>query len=335
MQMTESVKKEPSKKLILRKRTVETYVSCAVRGIMNAKTRLRQKKEKFIKSVPWLDKIDRKCKAFDLKMERKYGQVYTKLRDSTKNIARTVLAAQLFGLPGVVGMCAYKTCEKALSLLEPAQQAKQRGEINKLSEYFTQNKGEAGFTMTSGSISIAMTACDVAGDYVAKGALRVGKASLLISPEVKKLAQTTGKWFKGEEAFAEVKRDAAVLGITFGTYFVTDVPMTHGSGKPSTAVPIASAKDEGKKSMHEKIKRYFRKVGKLFAADIANPGGMVTASPVNLADDKASEAEPKARKPEKAKTSDYKNEVGKLFAAGVGNPGGMITMYDIKNRKTR
>ena len=100
MQMTESVKKEPSKKLTLRKRTVETYVSCAVRGIMNTKARLRQKKEKFIRSVPWLNKIDRKCRAFDLRMERKYGQVYTKLRDSTKNIARTVLAAKLFGVPG-------------------------------------------------------------------------------------------------------------------------------------------------------------------------------------------------------------------------------------------
>lgn len=333
--MTESVKKEPSKKLTLRKRTVETYVSCAVRGIMNTKARLRQKKEKFIRSVPWLNKIDRKCRAFDLRMERKYGQVYTKLRDSTKNIARTVLAAKLFGVPGVIGMCAYKTCEKALSLLEPAQQAKQNGEISKLSEYFTQNKGEAGFTMTSGSISIAMTACDVTGNYAAKGALRVGKASLLISPEVKKLAQTTGKWFKGEESFEEVRRDAAVLGITFGTYFVSDVPMTHGSGKPTTAIPLASAKDEGKKSAHEKIKKYFRQVAKLFAAGIPNPGGMVTASPINLANDKAPESEPKAAKPEKNKTSDYKNEVNKLFAAGVGNPGGMITMYDIKNRKTR
>lgn len=83
--MTQSVKQDSSKKkLTLRSRTVETYVSGATQFIMNAKARLRQKKEKFIHAVPLLDKISRKCKAFDLRMERKYGQVYTKLRDSTK-----------------------------------------------------------------------------------------------------------------------------------------------------------------------------------------------------------------------------------------------------------
>ncbi len=329
--MTESVKQDSSKKkLTLRSSTVETYVSGATQFIMNAKARLRQKKEKFIHAVPLLDKISRKCKAFDLRMERKYGQVYTKLRDSTKNIARTVLAAQLFGVPGVIGMCAYKTCEKALSLLEPAQQAKQNGEIRHLSEYFKRNKGEASFTMTSGSISIAMMACDVAGDYAAKGALRVGKASLLIAPEVKKFANTTGKWLQGKEGFAEVKRDAAVMGITFGTYFVSDVPMTRGSGKPETAVPVKRPKESA-------VTKYWNQVRKLFADGYGNPGGMITMPtaerPAAKTVEKAEPAKPAAPKDQPKST--FRDDINKLYASGVGNPGGMITVYDIKKQGGR
>lgn len=110
--MTESAKKDASKKLTLRKSTLETFVSGTTRGVMNAKERLKQKKERVLHAVPFLEKIDRRLKAFDTKMERKYGQVYVKLRDSAKNIARTVLAAKLFGLPGVVGICAYKHVKK-------------------------------------------------------------------------------------------------------------------------------------------------------------------------------------------------------------------------------
>ena len=106
--MTEEVKKKGSKKLSLRKSTLETFVSSTARGVMNAKERLKQKKEKVIHAVPFLEKIDRRIKDFDSKMEQKYGQVYVKLRDSAKNIARTVLAAKLFGIPGIVGICAYK-----------------------------------------------------------------------------------------------------------------------------------------------------------------------------------------------------------------------------------
>lgn len=329
--MTESVKQDTSKKkLILRSRTVETYVSGATQFIMNAKARLRQKKEKFIRSVPVLDKISRKCKAFDLRMERKYGQVYTKLRDSSKNIARTVLAAQLFGVPGVVAMCAYKTCEKALSLLEPAQQAKQNGEISHLMQYFSRNKGEAGFTMTSGSISIAMAACDVAGDYAAKGVLRVGKASLLIAPEVKKLANTTGRWLRGKEGFEEVKRDAAVMGITFGTYFVSDVPMTRGSGKPETAVPVKRPKEAP-------VSQYWNQVRKLFAAGYGNPGGMITM-PVAERPAAKTAAETEQEKPAAPKDtakSSFRDDINKLYASGIGNPGGMITVYDIKKQGGR
>ena len=178
-------------------------------------------------------------------MERKHGQVYTKIRDSVKNIARTVLAAKLFGLPGVVGICAYKTCEKAMSLLEPAQKAKEDGKTRGVLDYLQENSEETRFTVTSGAISICTAACDVMGASLAKGVFRVGKASWLIAPEVKQLAETTSKWLRGEESFAEVKRDAAVAGITFGTFFVSGVPMTRGSGKPKGAeVPVSNGNDD-------------------------------------------------------------------------------------------
>ena len=209
------------------------------------KERLRQKTEKIIQAVPLFRRLSRKWKVFDGRMERKHGQVYTKVRDSVKNIARTVLAAKLFGLPGVVGICAYKTCEKAMSLLEPAQKAKENGETQGVLDYLKKNSEETRFTVTSGAISICTAACDVMGASVAKGVFRVGKASWLIAPEVKQLASTTSKWLRGEESFTEVKRDAAVAGITFGTFFVTGVPMTRGSGKPKgSEVPVSDGKDD-------------------------------------------------------------------------------------------
>ena len=220
------------KKIPLRRKTLEAFLSSTARGVMNVKERLKQKENKIIQSVPVLKKLSDKWHAFDKKMEAKHGQVYTKIRDSVKNITRTVLAAKLFGIPGVVGMCAYKTCEKAMSLLEPAQKAKENGEANSVLDYLKENKEESRFTTVSGAISICTAACDVAGAPLVKGAFRVGKASWLIAPEVKQLAQTTNKWLRGEESFVEVKRDAAVMGITFGTYFISGVPMTRGSGKP-------------------------------------------------------------------------------------------------------
>ncbi|MBQ8347610.1 MAG: hypothetical protein IJY17_08440 [Alphaproteobacteria bacterium] len=336
--MTESAKKDASKKLTLRKSTLETFVSGTARGVMNAKERLKQKKEKALHAVPFLEKIDRRLKAFDTKMERKYGQVYVKLRDSAKNIARTVLAAKLFGLPGVVGICAYKTCEKAMSLLEPAQKAKQNGEAKGVLDYLSKNKGEAHFTMTSGAISIATAACDVAGAYVAKGALRVGKATLLITPEVKRFVDTTGKWFRGQESFKEVKRDAAVMGITFGTYFVSDVPMTRGSGKPQTAEEsektgqLLQSKELPSKTPQEKLSEYMKQVKALFAAGFGNPGGMITMPQEPKTESEKAPAPEKSAVTKESKVG-YKEEVNKLFASGAGNPGGMITVFDIKSQK--
>ena len=258
------------KKISLRRKTLEAFLSSTARGVMNVKERLEQKKNKIIRAVPVLKKISDKWHAFDKDMETKHGQVYTKIRDSVKNITRTVLAAKLFGLPGVVGMCAYKTCEKAMSLLEPAQRAKENGETNSVLDYLKENKEESRFTTVSGAISICTAACDVAGAPLVKGAFRVGKASWLIAPEVKQLAQTTNKWLRGEESFVEVKRDAAVMGITFGTYFISGVPMTHGSGKPEETpeakmikAKIAEktyAKDEGLRNIITQGKQQIDKV---------------------------------------------------------------------------
>lgn len=332
--MTESAKKDASKKLTLRKGTLEMFVSGTARGVMNAKERLKQKKEKVVHSIPFLEKIDRRLKAFDSKMEQKYGQVYVKLRDSAKNIARTVLAAKLFGIPGVIGICAYKTCEKAMSLLEPAQKAKQNGEAKGVLAYLAKNRGEAHFTMTSGALSIATAACDVAGAYIAKGAIRIGKATLLIAPEVKRFVNTTDKWFRGEESFKEVRRDAAVMGITFGTYFVSDIPMTRGSGKPQTAntEKPQQQKADLNKSPKTRINDYLKQVKALFSAGFGNPGGMITVPQESRTEsEKTSAAEKPAEQKEK-KTS-YKEEINKLYASGAGNPGGMITVFDIKSQK--
>lgn len=326
--MTESSEKGASKKLTLRKKTLEMFVSGTARGVMNAKERLKQKKEKLFRAVPFLKKIERRFKAFNTKMEQKYGQVYVKLRDSAKNITRTVLAAKVFGLPGVVGICAYKTCEKAMSLLEPAQKAKQNGEAAGVLDYLSKNKKEAQFTMTSGAISIATAACDVAGAYAVKGALRVGKATLLIAPEVKQFVTTTGKWINGQESFKEVGRDAAVMGITFGTYFVSTVPMTRGSGKPQQTGDSDKKQDA---PSNESSNSYMNQVRTLFAVGFGNPGGMITALQEPISGIvKLPETGKDAGKEESKKA--YREEVNKMFAAGIGNPGGMITVFDIKSR---
>ena len=264
--MTQCVEKNTPKKLSLRKNTLELFVSATAQGVINAKERIKQKKETILHKLPLLEKIDRKIKAFDKLMERKHGQVYLKLRDSAKNITRTVVAAHLFGIPGVIGMCAYKTCEKTISLLEPAQKAKQKGETRCVLDYLAKNKNEANFTLTSGALSIASATCDVIGAYAAKGVIRVGKASLLITPEVKKFVQTTGKWFQGRESFVEVKRDAAVMGITFGTYFISEVPMTRGSKKQEDNNQSNNLMNDTlpQKSPQQKVQDCFHNLQKVF-----------------------------------------------------------------------
>ena len=161
-------------------------------------------------------------------------------------------------------------------------------------DYLEENKEESRFTTVSGAISICTAACDVAGAPLVKGAFRVGKASWLIAPEAKQLAETTGKWLRGEESFVEVKRDAAVMGITFGTYFVSGVPMTHGSGKPK----------ETKESKLEKAKQ----------AEKTEPASEKVRNVLN-------------------KGQKYVNQVRDLINRGIGNPGGMISIFDIKNKK--
>lgn len=269
--MTDPVVNNTPKKLSLHKRTLEMFAAETTVTVMGMKERLHQRKQKVLEAVPLLKKVDDRLHAFNAKMEKRFGQFYTKLRDSARNIARTVLAAELFGIPGVVGMCAYKTCEKAMSLLEPAKKAAERGEADGIFDYLAKNKDETGFTMTSGALSIASAACDVAGAPEIKDIVRMGKASLLIAPEVKALINSTGRWIQGKETFKEVRRNAAVAGITFGTYFVSDVPMTRGSGKPKTQEESQKAPEPVKEG-----ESYSEQVGKLFAAGFGNPGGFIT-----------------------------------------------------------
>lgn len=333
--MTEPAENKTPKKLSLHKQTLEMFAAETTVAVMEMKERLHQKKEKVLEAVPFLKKTDDRLKRFDAKMEKKYGQVYTKLRDSAKNIARTVLAAKFFGLPGIVGMCAYKTCEKAMSLLEPAEKAAERGEVKGILDYFSKNKDEAGFTMTSGALSIASAACDVAGAPVVKGAVRVGKASLLITPEVKALLKATKKWLCGKESFKEVRRNAAVVGITFGTYFVADVPMTRGAGKPKVQ-DKGGKKDETQRKGGD----YAQQVAKLFADGYGNPGGIVTVPETPKAPAAAGQVKAQAAPSVEeagnvpAKKEEYKYDVARMMASGAGNPGGMITVFDIKKQKS-
>ena len=99
-------------KLNVHKRNVDLLMFLTSRRKTAAAARIGQKTDKVIASVPLLKRISDKAKAFDAKMTEKHGYVYTKIRDSIKNTARTVLAYQLFGIPGLVGMSAYKTGEK-------------------------------------------------------------------------------------------------------------------------------------------------------------------------------------------------------------------------------
>lgn len=250
-----SVSKMSEKKrfsLSVRKQHVQMAASETAEKATAVCERIRQKKNKIIASIPVINKISERIKKFDDKMTEKHGHVYTKIRDSVKNTVRTVAAYQIFGVPGVIGLCAYKTGEKAFSLLRPACEAKKKGEVASLGEYFKKHRNECNFTMTSAALSIASTAANVAGLQMVADAVRVGKASLLAAPELKNTIKSTGDWIKGKQSFKEVRRDAAVLGITIATYFAgpAGVPMTRGEGKP--------LEERGQKKTEEKESKQTR-----------------------------------------------------------------------------
>ena len=220
------------KKLQVKKKTVASLLARTTEKAVGFVERLKQKKEKFLTTAPIIKHIVAKVRAFDQKMTEKHGIVYTKIRDSIKNTARTVLAAQLFGIPGVIGICAYKTGEKLHSILAPAYRAKKEGRTDSMFKYIKENKEEALFTLTSGALSIASAAAKVAGAAVVVAGVRIAKASLLAAPEAQHLIKSTANWLTRKGTFKEVRRDAAVLGITIATYFAGGVPMTRGKGKP-------------------------------------------------------------------------------------------------------
>ena len=252
----------------IHKRNLDLLMVLTARKMSAAAERIGQKTDKVIASVPLLKRITDKVKAFDTKMTEKHGHVYTKIRDSIKNTARTVLAYQLFGIPGLVGMCAYKTGEKLYSLLKPAYEAKKNGETKSILGYFKQNKQESAFTLTSASLSIASASCTAAGVPAAVDAIRVGKASLLAYPEMKHVFKSFSRWMKGKESFKEVERDAAVLGVTIATYFAgpEGVPMTRGKGKPLVEPKKAKSVEAEKAAKPEIPAENKQKIGAIVAA---------------------------------------------------------------------
>lgn len=226
---------QTSKKVVVHRNTADLLLSTVAGAMYAVSTRVEQKKDKFIHSIPFLRKLDTKLKAFNRKAERsEWGGPYKKLRDSIKNGTRTILAAQLFGIPGAIAMCAYKTGEKLYSVLKPAYEAKQKNETTSILQYIKDHKNEARFTLTSGSLSIANCIANSLGAQAVVDGIRVGKASLLALPEATHLAESIGRLVIGKGNTKEVRNDALVLGATVATYFAGDtgMPMTRGSGKP-------------------------------------------------------------------------------------------------------
>lgn len=217
-----------------KQRNVRTMLASVAEGAHAVSERINQKKMDLIKSVPVIHRMYRKAVIFDYKMTKRYGHVYTKIRDSIKNTVRTVGAAYLFGIPGVIGICAYKTGEKLNSLIKPAMAAKKAGEVDSIFDYLKTHKNESRFTLTSASLSIASAAGQATGAKSFVDAVRVGKATLLAAPEALNVAKTAARCIVGREELKELGRDAAVLGITIATYFAgnTGMPMTRGAGKP-------------------------------------------------------------------------------------------------------
>lgn len=247
--MTEAeteTKKEKIKKAMhhfyLDKATIERFVALTTSRSMAIKERMRQKEKKIIDSIPIVRNVYHKADDFDKNMEAKHGQVYVKIRKSIRNITRTVLAAQMFGLPGVVGMCAYKVCESAAAFLEPAEKERQEGKVEGVFDYLKKNKEEAAVSTTNSALTMAATACEVVGAVGVEEMVRTGKASLLMGSELKTLGRSFFKWIRGKTTFKEVKRNAVVAGITFATYFASDAPMTRGSA----IKPDENAGDKGK-----------------------------------------------------------------------------------------
>ena len=227
------------------KGTVERFVAVTTGRSMAVKERLNQKCEKIIDKIPGLGKAYRKLQDFDEDMEKKHGKVYVKIRKSVYNISRTVLAAQMFGLPGIVGICACKMCENAAGFLEPAEKARQEGKVSGIFEYLNKNKEEAAVSSTNSALTVAAAACEVAGAVGVEEAVRAGKASLLLGTELKSLGKTFGKWIRGKASFKDVKRDAVVAGITFATYFASDAPLTRGEPiKPEEETKSANKEDK-------------------------------------------------------------------------------------------
>ncbi|MBR1777468.1 MAG: hypothetical protein IJ752_02635 [Alphaproteobacteria bacterium] len=279
----------------LDKGTVERFVAVTTARSMAMKERLNQKYEKIIDAVPGLGKVYHKVQDFDKRMEKEHGQVYVKIRNSIYNISRTLLAAHMFGLPGVVGVCVCKTCESTAGLLEPAEKARQEGKVSGIFDFLKKNREEAAVSTTNSALTVASTACEVVGAVGVEEAVRAGKASLLMGSELKTLGKTFHKWIKGKASFKDVRRDAVVAGITFATYFADDVPMTRGE----KIKPEEETKDEKKEA----------------------------EKPVSAEDKKTKNDSKKKSK------SGYKQQVGKLFAQGIGNPSGMITIFDVKAKQ--
>lgn len=184
------------------KKTVENYVAVTTAHAMSVKERLRQKKEKAIGAVPVFRTVYRKIQDFDKRMTEKHGQTYVKIRDGFNCVARTVVAAQLFGGWGIAAACACEMYETAAAFLEPAEKARQEGKVKGIFDYLKKNKEAAAVSTTNSVLKVVSVAGKIMGAVGLRKVALAGKATLFVGSKAVEKVRKIRK-AKAEKALAK------------------------------------------------------------------------------------------------------------------------------------
>lgn len=191
--MKQPAKENKTKRLYLNKATVERYVAVTTAYAMSFKERFRQKKEKVIDAIPVVRGVYHKIEDFDKRMTEKHGQTYVKIRDGINCVARTVVAAQLFGGWGIIGACACEMYESAAAFLEPAEKARQEGKVKGIFDYLKKNKEEAAVSTTNSVLKVASVIGKVMGAVGLRKMAYAGKAMMFVGSRLVKKVRDSRK----------------------------------------------------------------------------------------------------------------------------------------------
>ena len=191
--MKQPAKGNKTKRLYLNKATIEHYVAVTTACAMSVKERFRQKKEKAINAIPVVRGVYRKIESFDKRMTEKHGQTYVKIRDGINCVARTVVAAQLFGGWGIIGACACEMYESAAAFLEPAEKARQEGKVKGIFDYLKKNKEEAAVSTTNSVLKVASVIGKVMGAVGLRKMAYAGKAMMFVGSRLVKKVRDSRK----------------------------------------------------------------------------------------------------------------------------------------------